>query len=236
MVDASAWGTWSPGHTSPAGLVIFGVGETARLAWEYFTYDSPHDVVAFVVTPEFLQDRDFCGLPVMTPQEAIERFSPETHSAFAAASSTDKNMVRRALCDLASDCGYTLTSYVSSRAFIATEVSIGRNCFILEGNVIQTGVSIGSNTTLWSGNHIGHRSTVGCDVFIASHVVISGFCTIGDRCFIGVNAAMADQISLGSDCVLAMGAALRSSTRSTGIYAGNPARPVPQRQPRNSDG
>lgn len=233
MPEASSWGTWVPPSQLPSQIVIFGAGETARLAWEYFTYDSSHEVVGFVVTPEHMSADSFCGLPVLTPNDAIAQFSPSAHAAFTAASSADNNQVRLAMYELALGSGYALTSYVSSRAFVASEVRIGANCFILENNVIQTGASIGNNTTLWSGNHVGHRSMIGEHVFISSHVVISGYCTVGDYCFLGVNSSMADKISLGPNCVLSLGSVLRSSTRAQGIYAGNPARLMPQRHERS---
>ena len=40
-------------------LVIIGAGETANLAYEYFTYDSEYEVVAFSVNKEYLKEKTF---------------------------------------------------------------------------------------------------------------------------------------------------------------------------------
>ena len=46
--------------TSPAGrkLIIVGAGETAQIAYEYFTHDSPHTVAAFAVEGAHLKERE----------------------------------------------------------------------------------------------------------------------------------------------------------------------------------
>ena len=36
-----------------AKLVIIGAGEFAEIAYEYFTYDSPYEVVAFAVEKKY---------------------------------------------------------------------------------------------------------------------------------------------------------------------------------------
>ena len=54
--------------------------------------------------------------------------------------------------------GYTLISYVSSKATTFPGFTCGDNCFILEDNTIQPFVTIGNNVVMWSGNHIGHHT------------------------------------------------------------------------------
>ena len=133
------------------------------------------------------------------------------------------NRLRRRMMETTKGLGYRLASYVSSKAFVWRNVTIGENAFILEHNVLQPFVTIGDGVTLWSGNHIGHRTVIEDDVFVSSHVVASGFCRIGARSFLGVNAALAPHVSVGADCFIGMGAAVTASTEPDGIYQGNPA-------------
>jgi sugar O-acyltransferase (sialic acid O-acetyltransferase NeuD family) len=117
------------------------------------------------------------------------------------------NTVRQTRYTEAKAKGYSLATYVSSRAtYYGTPV--GENCFILENNVIQPFVRIGDNVTLWSGNHIGHHSTIRDHVFISSHVVVSGGCDIGENSFLGVNSTLRDNIKLGRFVLVAAGAAV----------------------------
>ena len=206
-------------------IVIVGDGETAELAYEYFTHDSPHEVVAFSVESEYAKKESLFGLPVVHFEEVERAYDPAGHAAFVAISYTQLNRVRARLYREAKRKGYRLASYVSSRAFVWRNVEIGENCFIMENNVLQYAVRVGNNVVLWSGNHVGHQSVIHDNVFISSHVVISGYCEIGENCFLGVNSCLANNIKIGKDCLIGMGAVVTKDTEERKIYKGNPAKP-----------
>jgi sugar O-acyltransferase (sialic acid O-acetyltransferase NeuD family) len=212
--------------SEPGKIVIVGDGETAELAYEYFTHDSPHQVVAFAVEREYLKKESLLGLPVVAFEELERLFDSAAHAAFVAISFTQLNRVRARLYHETKRKGYELVSYVSSRAFVWHNVEIGENCFIMENNVLQYAVRIGNNVVLWSGNHVGHQTVIHDHVFVSSHVVISGYCEIGENCFLGVNSCLADQIKIGDDCFIGMGAVVNKSTAKGKVYVGNPAKPL----------
>ena len=200
-------------------IVIFGTGQIAELANFYFENDSPHSVVGFTVDREFLQDETYCGRPVVPFDEVEEQLPPAAHQMFIAVSYASVNKIRAEKAEAARRMGYTLASYVSSRATVFPGFEPGDNCFILEDNTIQPFARIGNNVTLWSGNHVGHHSTIGDDVFITSHVVISGGVTIGTRSFIGVNATLRNHISVGQEVVVGAGALLLEDAPDRAVYA-----------------
>lgn len=205
-------------------LILIGEGETAQLAFEYFTYDSSMTVAGFAVEERFRKTESLYGLPVV-PLEMVEKhFAPTDHAAFVAISYTQLNRVRTRLYEQIKGRGYSIASYVSSKAFVWRTAKIGENCFILENNVIQHGVTIEDNVYLWSGNHIGHQTVIRKNTYIASHVVISGFCEIGASCFVGVNAAFNDKITIGQDGIIGSGAVVVRDTEPGRVYVGNPAK------------
>jgi sugar O-acyltransferase (sialic acid O-acetyltransferase NeuD family) len=204
-------------------LVIVGNGEIASLSYEYFTHDSPWNVVGFCIGEKYIKEPTLYGLPVLPLEEMTHRFPPNRHQAFIAIGDARLNRVRTEHVAQARAAGYRFASYVSSKAFRWHNVAIGENCFILEHNVLQPFVTIGNNVTLWSGNHIGHRSVIDDNVFITSHVVISGFCRVGAYSFIGVNAAVAHLVHIAPDNFIAMGAVVNRSTEPDKIYQGVPA-------------
>lgn len=206
-----------------AKVVIFGNTRTAELALFYLQTDSEHEVVAFTVEQDYIQEPTFHGLPLVA-FETLEQFYPPTDFQFFAPL-TEKNMnqMRARVYEQGLKKGYSYISYISSHATVLTD-KIGENCFILEDNTIQPFVTIGNDVVLWSGNHIGHHGTIGNHVFITSHVVLSGGCQVGDYCFIGVNATIRDQTILGEGTLIAMGANLtRQKTDAWSIWKGNPA-------------
>lgn len=203
-------------------LVIIGGGETAELAYEYFEYDSPYKVLAFSVESDFIDKKNIFDLPVIPFEELENHYSTKDLYAFVAISYTKLNRLRTRLYKKTKEKGYSIASYISSKAFIWHNVEIGENCFILENNVIQYGVRIGNNVTLWSGNHIGHRSVIKDNCFVSSHVVISGYCEIGENCFIGVNSSIADFKKIAKDNLIGAGSIIIKNTKEGKIY-----RPAP---------
>ena len=186
----------------PRKLVIGGDSAFAEIAYEYFTHDSDHEVVAFTVERDHIKRDTLFGLPVV-PFESLEKhFEPSDHSFYAANVYTQLNRLRTRIAAEARAKGYILASYVSSRAFAWRNVELGEHCFIFEDNTIQPFVRVGNNVVMWSGNHIGHHSTIGDNCFISSHVVISGFVDVGPNCFLGVNSTLVNNIRIGADCWL----------------------------------
>jgi sugar O-acyltransferase (sialic acid O-acetyltransferase NeuD family) len=180
-------------------LILVGDSLFAEIAHEYFTHDSDYEVVAFSVEAAHRTRETFRGLPVI-PFEQLEReCDPATHSVYAALVYTQVNRLRTRLAAAAKAKGFALASYVSSRAFVWPNATLGEHCFVFEDNTIQPFVRIGANCVLWSGNHVGHHTTIRDNVFIASHAVISGSVEIGENSFVGVNATFANDISIGAD-------------------------------------
>jgi len=199
-------------------IIIFGGGETALLAHEYFTHDSGYRVVAFSMDKEYIKQSELMGLPVLAVEEVVLRFSPIEFQGFVAASSTKLNRVRRDLYNRVLALGYDLVSYISTKAFVWPNAKIGKNCFILENNTIQPFTEVGNNVVMWSGNHLGHRSIIRDHCFISSHCVISGFCEVGENSFLGVNCTLEDNVKLGKDNFLGANALIRKSTKDKTIY------------------
>lgn len=199
-------------------LVIVGDSAIAEVAYEYFTYDSDYEVLAFTVESPYLKQPSLFGVPVVPYETISESHPPGAHDMFIALSYAQLNRLRARFFRDAKRLGYKLPSYVSKHAFVWRNVDIGENCFVFENNVIQPFVKIGDNVTLWSGNHIGHHSRIRDHVFIASHVVISGFCDIGEYCFMGVNATVANNVTVGKNALIGAGAIILRDTEEGKIY------------------
>lgn len=187
-------------------VVILGASGVAEVAYEYFTRDSPFDVAGFAVDRAYLQSPRLFDKPVVALEDIERTFPPDSHHFFAAANYSARNALRTRFYRDMSARGYRAASYISTRAFVWPNCTVGEHTMIQEDNTVQPFARVGANVILWSGNHIGHHSTIGDHTFISSHVVVSGFCRIGEACFIGVNATLANNISIGDNCVIGAGA------------------------------
>lgn len=206
-------------------LIIIGDSSFAEIAFEYFTYDSPYDVVAFSVEKEYLNKHSLCDLPILAFEELSESFPPHEYSIYVAIPYTNLNLLRTRLMNQAKAVGYSLASYISSQAFVWKNSTIGEHCFIFENNTIQPFVTINDNVILWSGNHIGHHSKIEENCFVSSHVVISGHCTIKKNTFLGVNATIANNVTIGEFNWLSPNVTIMKNSPSNSLFKTQTDRP-----------
>jgi sugar O-acyltransferase (sialic acid O-acetyltransferase NeuD family) len=208
-------------------IVIVGAGEFAGIAYDYFTHDSPHDVVAFAVEERYLKERTLHGLPVVAFERLEEQYPPGEVSTFVAVTYTLLNRARTRLYEECRRRGYALASYVSSRASVWPSARVGENCFLFEQVVVQYHAGVGNNVIVWSGSQLLHRAAVEDHCFLSSHVVIGGFGQVGRGTFLGLNCCVRDAVRVAPDCVIGAGAVVVRPTEAGGVYVGNPARRVP---------
>lgn len=205
-------------------IVVFGGdSDLVELACFYFETDAGRKIAAITMDGAYLKEDTFLGRPAVAFEDVARHFSPATHDLFVALSYSKVNSVRRRKCQEALAKGYTLPSYVSSRATVFSTLRHGFNCFILEDNTIQPFCRIGNGVTLWSGNHIGHHATIGDYVFITSHVVISGAVVVGEQTFIGVNSTVNDSVKIGRECVIGSGSLVPRDLADLSVVSGEPA-------------
>ncbi len=209
-------------------IVLVGTGETAQIAYEYISLDSPYEIVAFSEEREFRKKDSLYELPVVDFEQIDTLYPPDQYKVFVAVSYNKLNRIRTRLFLEAKSLGYSAISYISSHAFVWRNVDIGENCFIFENNVLQHKVKIEDNVILWSGNHVGHQTRIKKNCYISSHCVISGYCEIGESSFLGVNCCFNDGVIVADDCVIGSGTVIRKNTKKGKVYVGNPAKPIPK--------
>lgn len=207
-------------------VVVFGVGQWARLAQLYLEHDSPHNVVALTVDRDYVKENEVWGLPVVGFEDVVKFYPPDQYKMFLPISFKKMNHLRADKYREAKEKGYELISYVSSKATTWPGFSCGDNCFILEDNTIQPFVEIGNNVVMWSGNHIGHDTVIGDHVFVSSHVVICGCCTIEPYCFFGVNATIRDETIVSRETLVGAGALILADTKEFEVYKGEASKPA----------
>lgn len=211
-------------------IVIFGLGDFARLAAFYFENDSPFEVVAFTATEPYINEREWLGKPVVAFERLEQTHPPDEVALFVAIGFRRINQARAQIYESCKAKGYQLVSYVSSTAVNLGGTRVGDNCFFLENVVIQPFASIGNDVVIWAGSHIGHDSTIGDHVFIAPAVAVSGNVKVEPYCFIGINATLRDGITIGKGCVIGAGATVLRDTAAESVCASEHIEPTPLAQ------
>ena len=213
-------------------LVIVGDSAFAEVAREYFDAESDHQVVAFAVEQSFLKRESLHSLPVVPFETLAKQFAPADHDVYVAVVYTQLNRLRARLAAQARAQGFRLASFVSPRAQVWRNATLGEHCFVFEHNTVQPFVRIGGNVVLWSGNHIGHHSVIEDHCFVSSQVVVSGFCRVGAYSFLGVNSTLANNVTLGRDNWLGPGTTVMKDTPDGALFKAEQPEPARVSAPR----
>jgi len=208
-------------------VVLFGTQKMGEMAYFYFTKDSPMVPAAFALDAQYIDRREYYGLPVVAFEEVQQKYPPDDFDMFIAIGYAKLNRLRAEKYRQANEKGYRLVSYVSSKIMSLDPVETGDNCFILENQVIQPHVRFGNNVFVWSGNHFGHDVVVDDHTWVASHVVVSGNVKIGKHCFIGINASIRDGIEIADETLVGAGAVMLRSSKPKDVYIGKQTEKYP---------
>lgn len=214
-------------------LYIFGAGEFADIAANYFSEENRYRLEGFVVDDELLASsgETLDGKPVHALSEVVKDFTTNGIKVFVAISASNMNKSRQKVYERLKALGASFATYISPKAYVSNRASIGENVFIFEENVVQLGVTIGNNTVLWSGNHLGHQTKVASHVFFSSHVVVSGFCNVQNNCYFGVNSTLVDHLNIAEGTLVGAGSLILNDTESNSVYIGSPAKKIEGKDP-----
>lgn len=212
-----------------AKIVIFGATQMAKLTYFYLTHDSPHEVAAFTVDRDYMEEETLFGLPVVPFEEVASLYPPRDYKMLAAIFYNGQNRPRAQKYYEAKAKGYELISYVSSRAVIWPGQVVGDNCFIGEGSFCAPSAVIGSNVVMFPRCSVGYGARIKDHCYLAQNAVLSDGVILEDYCFVGGNATITDNITVAQESVIGAGALITENTWAGCVYPGNPSRPMPMR-------
>ncbi len=206
-------------------VIIYGLGDFAKLLYFYLKNDSSFEVIAFTADEQFVNNKKtFCDKPLLA-FESIENFYPPQDYNMLVCIGYKKMRNRKSLFDKAINKGYNLINYVHS-SVKCMNLELGCNNIIFPNVTIEPDVVIGNNNIIWSDTLLGHNSTIGNHIYIAAKVLISGQSKIEDLCFFGNSTSMIDGLKISSESFLVAGSVHFKSTEPYTMYMGNPAKKV----------
>jgi len=214
-----------------AKLIIYGNTPAAVQSHFDFTNDTEHEVVAFTVLNKEMKGTEFLGLPLVPFEEVESLYPPDEHQMFIAVYFNRVNSVRMKIFDEAKGKGYTLASYISSKAIVWEDLVIGENCMICDGANIRPFTTIGKNTFIMPNAVVGHDAIVGEHCYLAIAAVMLASSKVQDRCVIGANCTILNGVTVARECVISAGAVIAANTKEKGVYT----LPQPTLQPLGSD-
>lgn len=218
-------------------LVIFGTKNFAEVAHYYFERDTSYQVAAFTVDPEHVREDTYRSLPVVPFTEIERSHPPERHDLFVALGIRLNNSMRERKVAEAEAKGYSLATFLASKAIVPPNLDLHPNTWIMDAVHIYPFSTIGRNTIIWAGTSIGFRSTIGDNCWFAAGI-FGERVTIGNNTFVGLGATVSSFVSVGKCNVIGAGALLLKDTKDFEVYRGNASKPsrVPSTRLRNFNG
>jgi len=205
-------------------LVIFGIGNFARMAHYFFDGDSDYQTEAFVVDGEFMQQDQFQGLPVVAYEDLQHLYPPDDFELFVAMGLRDVNQKRKEKIEAAEAAGYRLASYTSTKATLHPDLTVEPHTWIMEQAHIHPFAKIGRGSIIWSRSTIGFQSSIGDYCWISAGLVGESV-TVGDCTFIGLGATVASFVNVGKSNLIGAGAVIHNDTNDFEIYKGPHSKP-----------
>ncbi|HAM51434.1 MAG TPA: UDP-glucose 4-epimerase [Nitrospiraceae bacterium] len=207
-----------------AKVVLFGLSETTELIHFYLCHDSDHQVVAFTVDEKYLTQKSFCGLPVLPFEEIEKTHPPENYHMGVFLGFRDVNRLRANKYAEAKSKGYTMITYISSKAITWPGAVIGENCYVFEQTLIAPFATLGNNVVALAGCLIGHHSIISDHCFLSARTVVLGCSKVGNYCVLGANSTVKDLVTVADSCVVGVGAEITKNTQPSQVYVSDPPR------------
>lgn len=141
-----------------------------------------------------------------------------------------------------SDCGLSLRRRLSERfsayrqaTLVAPSAWVSVNSGLAEGVTVMARAAvnrsrIGRGTVINTGAIVEHDCTVGENSFIGPGAIVCGGVTLGNDVFVGAGAIIRQGVRIASDVRIGMGAIVVKDINEPGLYVGNPARKLRQKE------
>ncbi len=212
-------------------IIIFGNTPPAFQSHFDFTYDSEYEVVAFTAPAAEIEEDTFLGLPLVPFEEVENLYPPSEHEMFIAIYFHRVNKTRTERFEQAKAKGYTLASYISSKAIVWSELEIGENCMICDGAIVRPFTKVGQNTFIMPGAIVGHNAVVDDHCYLAIRAVVLAEAKLESGCMIGANATILNRVVVGKDSIIGAGAVIAKNTPEKAVFTAPP--PIQQPLPSN---
>lgn len=197
-------------------LIIFGTGKIAQVL--YYFLKKEHNIVAFTIDREAMDETRLFDLPVIAFEEIEEFLLPKRHSMLIAVGYHQMNGFREARFAEAKSKGYGSINYIHPSVDLHGNIEIGENNVVLDHVSLHPFVKIGDSNFIWSNAVIAHGCTIEDNCWITSGVTIAGDTTIKSNAFLGVNATIGHSITIERENFIGANTKISKDTKAKEVY------------------
>ena len=138
------------------------------------------------------------------------------------------NASRKIIFQQMKEKGAKFVNAIHKKAYLETDVTIGKNIFIGALTYINIRTQIGNNVFINNGCIIEHDNLIKDHCHIAPGVITGGKVEIGHASLIGLGACIIDHIIIGHNVIIGSGAVVINDIDSNTTAVGVPAKIIKQ--------
>ncbi len=111
-------------------------------------------------------------------------------------------------------------------AVIAPDAEIGKGSAVMALSVINATAKIGNHCIINTGAVVEHDNALADYVHISPRAALCGTVSVGECTQIGAGAVVRNNLTIAGDCIIGIGAAVSRVIVKSGVYVGDPAKPL----------
>ncbi len=192
-------------------IVIFGTSPFAKLMKWYIENDSDDAIVCFTVEKAYMNETEFCGLPVVAFEELDTICKKDEVEILVTVGYRKMNQIREQIFKKCEDAGYKIASFIHSTVVNYAD-SVGYGNIILEEVKLQPFCSVGNGNIIQHFTIISHEAQVGDFNYFAGNVHIAGLSSVAHHCFVGINGLVQNTIKLAPYTMVGATACVNANT------------------------
>lgn len=213
-------------------IVIFGVGDFARLLKYYIDIDDEREVAAFTVNQEYIKENVFCDRPVVAFETLTEQYPAEKYEILIAIGNSKMNQVREKIFKECKAMGYHIASYIHSSCSIHSD-DRGEGNILLENCLVYPYSKIGDGNLMWDHVLISHDCQVGNFNTFSSYADLCGYVKIGNNGYFGKHCILNDFMEVADYTLVGAAAYAKKNTKPYDVVV--PARSVVLENKKSTD-
>lgn len=183
-------------------IILIGAGGHAKSVIDSIEQAGKYEIVGF---SEKFKDEgiQYRGYKVICTDDELEvLYKSGVQNAFITIGYMGNSDLREKLYNKLKSIGFNIPSVVDKSAILATDVQIGKGCFIAKGTIINSQSCISDLAIINTGVVIEHECYVGFNTHIAGKSIICGNVNIGNNVFVGAGSTVIQGIKIGDSTII----------------------------------
>ncbi len=185
-------------------IVLLGAGGHAKSCIEVIEKSKEFKILGLVDNNKNKED-NFLNYKILGTDKDLSEINKYCKHAFVTVGQILDYEKKYNLFNLLIENNFIIPKILSPHSVLAKNAVINKGTIVMHNVVVNASVTIGDNCIINTGSIIEHDVTIGSNTHIAPGAIINGNVVIGDNSFIGSGSIIKQGIKIGKNCLINAG-------------------------------